>query len=55
MHDSQLERFVYEDECGFYETAPLYVLNRFINEEEGVLLFIDVFSDKFTVIKVNRL
>ncbi len=47
------ERFVYEERCGFYETASLYVLNRFIDEDKGSLLLIDTYADKFRVTKVN--
>ncbi len=50
-----IERSLYHVPCGFYETAALYTLNRFIKEGEGELLFIDNFGDSFRLIKVNLL
>lgn len=50
-----IERSLYQVPCGFYETAALYTLNRFIKEGEGELLFIDNFGDSFRLIKVNLL
>ncbi|MEN8146122.1 MAG: hypothetical protein ABFR02_00720 [Campylobacterota bacterium] len=49
------ERFEYEEGCGFYETAPLYALNRFVQEGEGKLVFIDTFNDKYQLITVENL
>ena len=47
------ERFVYEESCGFYETAPLFALSCFIKEGEGELLFIDSFKASYRLVKVN--
>ena len=55
MDESALERFRYEEGCGFYETAALYTLIRFIEEGEGEMLFIERFDDTFRVIRVGRL
>ncbi len=49
------ERTLYQVPCGFYETTALYILNMFIRECEGELLFIDTFDDNFRMIKVNLL
>jgi len=50
-----MERFRYEEGCGFYETAALYTLIRFIEEGEGEMLFVENFEEKFRVIRVGRL
>jgi len=49
------ERALYQVPCGFYETGALYILNMFIRECEGELLFIDTFDNNFRMIKVNLL
>lgn len=49
------ERFVYEPSCGFYETSTLYALNRFVEEGEGTLLYVNVFEENFRLIKVDLL
>ncbi len=49
------QRTLYQVPCGFYETAALYIINRFIKEGSGALLFIDTFGDSFRAIKVNLL
>ncbi len=55
LGDSERERFVYEEGCDFYETAPLYALNRFVREGEGKLVFIDTFNDKYQLLTVGNL
>jgi len=52
---SSLERFRYEEGCGFYETAALYALIRFIEDGEGEMLFVENFEETFRVIRVGRL
>ena len=51
----KVRRSVFQVSCGFYETAALYTLNRFIKEGEGDLLFVDTYNDKFRLITVNNL
>jgi hypothetical protein len=55
MQDLELDRFRDEGSCGFYETAALYTLNRFVKEGSGELLFIDTFKENFRLVKVNLL
>ncbi len=50
-----MERDLYHVPCGFYETAALYTLNRFVKEGSGELLFIDTFKENFRLVKVNLL
>ena len=50
-----IERSLYQVPCGFYETAALYTLNRFVKEGKDKLLFIDTFNGSFRLIKVNLL
>ncbi len=53
LDGEMIERFVYEESCGFYETAPLFALNHFVKEGKGKLLFIDSFKESFRLVKVN--
>ena len=55
LETEALERFRYESECGFYETAALYALIRFIEEGEGELIFIEQFEELFRLISVQCL
>ena len=52
---SERERFRYEQHCGFYETAALYALIRFIEEEAGELIYIEQFERVFRLIRVRSL
>lgn len=49
------ERFVYEEGCDFYETAPLYALNRFVQKGAGKLVFVDTFNEKYQLFTVENL
>ena len=49
------ERFVYEEGCGFYETATFYALNRFVEEGQGEMVFIANFDKDFRLIRVSLL
>lgn len=49
MKQSQGARFDYESSCGYYETVPFYVLNRFIECEKGQLVFIDCFEERYRI------
>ena len=40
---------------GFYETASLYLLNSFIQDGKGRLLYIETYNDRFRVIQMNRI
>ncbi len=55
LSGNPLERFCYESSCGFYETAALYTLIRFVTEGEGEMLFIENFEEDFRLIRVRRL
>jgi hypothetical protein len=48
------KRFVYEESCGYYETLPLYALNRFLSRKEGRLIHIDVKNGRYMVMTVNN-
>lgn len=52
--ENALERFRYEADCGFYETAPFYALIRFLHEGDGEMLFIDHFEAAYRVIRLAR-
>ena len=47
-------RYAYESGCGYYETLPLYVLSRFLEEERGRLLHIDVSDGRYMVMGVDN-
>lgn len=47
-------RFFYEDDVGFYETVVLYVLNRFVQNEVGKLIFIDYFEGRYRLLELTR-
>ena len=48
------KRYCYEDSCGYYETLPLYVLNRFLTQEKGRLLHIDRHKEFYRVMQINN-
>lgn len=48
-------QYQYQQDIAFYETMLLCVINRFILNETGRLIFIDYFSGKYRVIMVNVL
>ena len=52
---TQYTQYTYEEHIGFYETMVLAVINQFILNEQGQLIFIDYFSDKYRVISVTVL
>ncbi|MDX1296051.1 MAG: hypothetical protein R3302_07280 [Sulfurimonadaceae bacterium] len=47
-------RYAYESSCGYYETLPLYVLNRFLTEEKGRLVHIDCSDGRYMVMNVDN-
>ena len=47
-------RYDYESGCGYYETLPLYALNRFLEEERGRMLHIDVSDGRYMVMGVDN-
>lgn len=49
------KRYVYEASCGYYETLPLYVLNRFVNREKGKLIHIDGKAESCMIVTVTSL
>jgi len=49
----QCRRFVYEENCGYYETQPLYVINRFLEQEKGRMIHIDFSGKQYMVITVS--
>jgi hypothetical protein len=53
LKETDLSRFCYEAETGFYETVVLYALNQFILRGKGKLLFIDYFCANYRVIEVD--
>ncbi|WP_345976823.1 beta-ketoacyl synthase N-terminal-like domain-containing protein [Sulfurimonas sp. HSL3-7] len=55
LEGNALERFCYESGCGFYETAAFYAMNRFIEEGEGRMLFIENFEEDFRLFEVDVL
>lgn len=55
LEGSGRERFVYEEGCGFYETATFYALNRFVEEGKGEMVFIASFDADFRLIRVSLL
>lgn len=48
-------QFDYESECGFYETLPFYVMNLFIETQQGVMIFIDYFEGAYRIITIEVL
>ncbi len=46
-------RFEYESQCGFYETLPFYVMNLFIETQQGVMIFIDYFEQAYRIITIK--
>ena len=53
MH-TECRRYHYENSCGYYETLPLYVLNRFLLQKKGRLIHIDVNEERYMVMNVNN-
>ncbi|MCK5682374.1 hypothetical protein KAI46_16355 [bacterium] len=49
----ELKRFSYEHACAYYETLPLYVLNRFVTQERGKLLHIDGDGERCLVMQLE--
>lgn len=49
-----LRRFDYELLTGYYETLPLFVLNKFITGASGKMLYIDRDDDRFMIIQVEN-
>ena len=47
-------RYAYESTCGYYETLPLYAMNRFLTKEEGMLLHVDVSDGRYMVMSVDN-
>lgn len=48
------DRFRYEEECGFYETATLFAVNHFLLTRAGTLFFVDRCEDRYMVIKLTK-
>ncbi len=53
MHAGCIQ-YCYEESCGYYETLPLYVLNRFLLQENGRLIHIDVCEERFMVMNIDN-
>ena len=53
MEYTACARFDYESYCSYYETVPLYVINRFVEHEKGSLLFIDYFEKRYRVMTLS--
>ncbi len=49
-----LQRFYYERSCAYYETQPLYILNKFLVDETGKLLHIDSDGESFMTIEIEK-
>ena len=49
-----LSRYGYEAECAYYETLPLYALNRFLETEEGVLFHLDISDGRCRIMRVDN-
>jgi hypothetical protein len=50
----ECSRYRYEDSCGYYETLPMYVLNRFLTEEKGRLVHVDCSEGRYMVMDVDN-
>ena len=48
------KRYHYEASCAYYETLPLYVLNRFLRQEQGKLIHLDVSKGRYMVMRVDN-
>lgn len=48
------KRYLYEASCAYYETLPLYLLNRFLSQEQGRLIHVDIIKDRYMVMSVNK-
>ena len=53
LEKTKQPRFFYEQDSGFYETVVLYAINKFIQNEQGKLLFVDYFEGKYRVIEIE--
>ncbi len=53
MH-TECKRYCYENSCGYYETLPLYVLNRFLSKKKGRLIHVDVNEERYMVMNVDN-
>ena len=53
MH-AECKRYYYENSCGYYETLPLYVINRFLSQKKGRLIHIDVSVERYMIINVDN-
>ena len=51
----QCRPFRYEDDCGYYETLPLFVINSFLERKSGSLIHIDCRNNRTMAIMVARL
>jgi len=49
-----LQRFNYEQSCTYYETQPLYVVNKFLVDAAGKLLYIDSDDEAFMAIRIEK-
>jgi len=54
MSEIGIEKFDCFGQYDFYETNALFVLNRYIEEEQGHLVYIDYFKDVYRVILLNH-
>ncbi len=48
------KRYLYESFCAYYETLPLYILNRFLTHERGRLIHLDVSQDRYMMMSVDN-
>ncbi len=48
------KRYHYEASCAYYETLPLYVLNRFLHQEQGKLIHLDVSKGRYMFMRVDN-
>ena len=55
LMETDCECFHYRAGVGFYETMAFYIINQFVLNETGRLIFIDYFLGKYRVIDVNLL
>jgi len=49
-----LQYFNYEQACAYYETQPLFVINKFLADETGKLIHIDSDGEGFMMIKIAK-
>ncbi len=48
----QCSRFAYEEQCGYYETQPLFAVNSFLEQKKGRMIHIDTNAEQYMVITV---